>query len=205
MSEDTGTKTTTNSTTDRTRAPKLIGLVILGALFLAACTSAVADQAPAGDAGASALPADFQITVYQGEDVLGGQGVNLSDVLAEGKPIVLNFWAGLCPPCRLEMPDLQGVHDAFKDDIVLFGLDVGPFTALGTNDDGKQLLGSLGVTYPTGTTSDAKVVQAYQITGMPSTYFIKPNGEIARKWTGLLTEEKLTELVQELLDASGSS
>lgn len=81
----------------------------------------------------------------------------------------------------------------------MFGLDVGPFTALGTSEDGRQLLEESGVTYPTGTTSDARVIQAFQITGMPSTVFIKPNGEIVRKWTGLLTEEKLTELVQELL------
>jgi thiol-disulfide isomerase/thioredoxin len=151
------------------------------------------------------LPFDFEISTYQGEGVLGGQEINLSDVLAQGKPVVLNFWAGLCPPCRLEMPDLQAVNDEFGDQIVLLGLDVGPFTSLGSSDEGKALIQELGVTYPAGTTSDAQVVREYQITGMPSTFFIAPNGEVVRKWTGLLTEAKLTELVEELLEASGGS
>jgi hypothetical protein len=66
------------------------------------------------------------------------------------------------------------------------------------------LLEELGVTYPTGTTVEAQVVREYQITGMPSTFFITPNGEVVRKWTGLLTEAKMAELVEELLEASGS-
>ena len=151
------------------------------------------------------MPADFQISAYQGENHLGSDEVNLSELLAQGKPVVLNMWAGLCPPCRLEMPDLQAVHHAFQDQIILVGLDVGPFTALGTRDDGRALLQELGITYPAGTTFDAEVVRAYQLTGMPSTFFIKPNGEITRKWTGLLTEAKLTELVEDLLKASEGS
>lgn len=182
----------------------LFAAVMVGTLLLAACSSAVADGDQSA-AGESALPFDFEISTYQGEGVLGGQEINLSDVLAQGKPVVLNFWAGLCPPCRLEMPDLQAVNDEFGDQIVLLGLDVGPFTSLGSSDEGKALIQELGVTYPAGTTSDAQVVREYQITGMPSTFFIAPNGEVVRKWTGLLTEAKLTELVEELLEASGGS
>ena len=184
------------------RVPILIGFAIIGSLLFAACSSAAAggDQPASGE---SALPFDFQITVYQGADLLGGEEVQLSDLLALGRPVVLNFWAGLCPPCRLEMPDLQAVHDEFGDRILLLGLDVGPFTALGSSAEGRALVQQLGVTYPTGTTSDSSVVREYQITGMPSTFFIKPNGEVARKWTGLLTEEKLAELAEDLLNASG--
>jgi thiol-disulfide isomerase/thioredoxin len=199
----------------RKRMPKLISLAIVALVALAACSNAVAGDQPAANdqpaaddqpiAAEVALPADFQITAYQGGAALGGNEVKLSAVLAQGKPVVLNFWAGLCPPCRLEMPDLQAVHAEFGDRIVLFGLDVGPFTALGTSEEGQALIQELGVTYPTGTTIDAEVVRAYQITGMPSTFFIKPNGEIVRKWTGLLTEAKLAELVEELLEASSSS
>lgn len=182
----------------------LFGVVMIGTLILVACTSAVADSDQFA-AGESALPFDFQIAAYQGADEIGGQEVNLSDILAQGKPVVLNFWAGLCPPCRLEMPDLQAVHDEFGDQIVLLGLDVGPFTALGSREEGQALLQELGVTYPAGTTFDAQVVREYQITGMPSTFFITPNGEAVRKWTGLLTEAKMIELVEELIEASHES
>ena len=40
----------------------------------------------------------FSFSVYQGEEILGGSNVNFADLLDEGKPIVLNFWAGDCPP-----------------------------------------------------------------------------------------------------------
>lgn len=187
--------------------------ILLFTVFLSACGAAAGSVDSGNTAGtteASAaivdiqnrLPADIQITAYQGEDILGGQEVALSEVLAQGKPVVLNFWAGACPPCRLEMPDLQAVSEQYSDDIILFGLDVGPFVNLGTREDGKALIQELGVTYPTGTTFDNQVVRDYRILGMPTTLFITPEGEVVQAWTGLLTEAKLGDLVEELLAAS---
>ena len=88
-------------------------------------------------AGAAELPqrpelplvGDFQIVAYQGGEELGGDSIALSAVLAQGKPVVLNFWAGLCPPCRAEMPEFQEVYDEFRDRIIMVGIDLGPFTA----------------------------------------------------------------------------
>lgn len=175
--------------------------ISLFALIMAACAGA-ADSKSA--AVADALPADIAITAYQGADVLGGEQVKLSQVLTQGKPVVLNFWAGACPPCRLEMPDLQAVHEQYKDRMILFGLDVGPFVNLGTREDGKALVRELGVTYPVGSTNDASVVRSYKVIGMPTTYFITPQGKIIRTWTGLLTKDKLSQFVEELLIASSS-
>jgi thiol-disulfide isomerase/thioredoxin len=150
------------------------------------------------------LPADFQITMYQGTGFQDGDEVMFSELLAEGKPVVLNFWAGLCPPCRLEMPDLQAVSDEYQNSILLFGLDVGPFTALGTREDGRALLDELEITYPAGTTFDGNVVREYEVRGMPTTYFILSDGQVFETWTGLLTRDKLTEIVEEMLVAAGS-
>lgn len=151
--------------------------------------------------GLKAAP-DFQIVAYQGEELLGGKEVKFSQLFSQRKPVVLNFWAGLCPPCRAEMPDLQQVSQEYQDRVLLFGLDVGPFVGLGSREDGKALLQELQVTYPVGTTFDAQVVKKYQILGMPTTVFIKPDGKVLRTWTGLLTRKKLVELVEELLAAS---
>lgn len=158
---------------------------------------------PGGESGFSAP--DIRIIAYQGEEALGGKEVNLSAVLARGRPIVLNFWAGLCPPCRAEMPDFQQVYNAYKGKLVLFGLDVGPFVALGSREDAQALLKELNITYPAGTTLDSQVVRDYQLLAMPTTFFIKPNGDVLRKWTGPITKGKLTELMDELLRASGVS
>ena len=156
------------------------------------------------DARSGSLAPDFLLTAYQGEAALGGDEVRISEILAQGKPVVLNFWAGACPPCVKEMPDLQEVYDAYQGEVLLVGLDVGPFVYLGTREEGQALLGDLGVTYPSGTTFDSGIVQAYGLVGMPTTYFIKPDGQIVRQWTGLLTKEKMTELVEELLAKSGA-
>lgn len=151
------------------------------------------------------LAPDFEIAVYQGEEILGGEKIMFSELLAQGQPVVLNFWAGLCPPCRAEMPDLQEVSDEYQGRVLFFGLDVGPFVSLGSRKDGQVLLEELKITYPAGTTFDANVVRDYQILGMPTTLFIKPNGEVIRNWAGVLNQQKLEELVEELLATSAGS
>ena len=85
---------------------------------------------------------NFAFTLYQGEDLLGASELNLH-ALTQGKPVVLNFWAGLCPPCRAEMPDLQKFSDEFVDRLTLLGIDLGKFTGLGAKEDAEDLLKEL--------------------------------------------------------------
>ena len=176
------------------RTGLILGMLLLGVLVFAACGSgSTADLDPAPD---------FEFSLYQGEEVLGETAMSLSDL--QGKPLVLNFWAGLCPPCRAEMPDLQEFHDDYGDRVNLFGLDIGPFMNLGSNQNAKDLIAELGITYPAGTTSDETVVREYSILGMPSTFFITADGKIFRKWTGFLTEDNLVEVTEEMLALSST-
>ena len=147
---------------------------------------------------------DFQVTVYQGDEILGGKEINFSDLLAQKKPVVLNFWAGLCPPCRAEMPDLQVFYDEFKDQVYLIGIDIGPLTDLGSRDDGRALLEELKVTYPAGTTEDTSVVGKYEVLGMPTTVFIDSQGRIYEKWTGILNRDILVRVTKEMLEGDGA-
>ena len=125
--------------------------------------------------------------------------VELSDLIADGRPVVLNFWAGLCPPCRAEMPDLQLFYEEFKDKVTLIGIDVGQYLALGSERDARNLLNQLGITYPAGFTNEANVVRKYEVFGMPTTVFITPNGEVFNKWTGLLNRDILADISNEML------
>jgi peroxiredoxin len=100
------------------------------------------------------------------------------------------------------MPDFEAVYLANKSRIALVGVDAGRFIGLGTVEQGKSLAAELGVTYPLATTSDATVIESYKVLGMPSTAFITPDGMIQRVWTGLLNEEIMTRLIEELLEAS---
>ena len=78
---------------------------------------------------------DFEFEVYQGQDIVGGPEARFADVLSLGKPIVLNFWAGNCPPCRFEMPDLERSYQEHRDEIIFLGIDVGVFTDLGSRQN----------------------------------------------------------------------
>ena len=137
------------------------------ATLLAGCVGANPSDVSAGGGSARAvaanLPADISIMVYQGSEELGGEEVNLSEVLARGKPVVLNMWAGLCPVCRLEMAHLEEAYAAYGGQVVILGLDIGPFIGLGDRDDALALLAELDVSYPAGTTDDAAIVKSYQV------------------------------------------
>ncbi|MBM4436015.1 MAG: TlpA family protein disulfide reductase [Actinobacteria bacterium] len=153
-------------------------------------------------AGAVRQAADFPLAMYQGEREVGGATVSLRELLGQGKPVVLNFWSGNCPPCRVEMPDFERAYRELRGRILFVGVDVGPYVRLGSVDDGRRLVQELGITYPVGTTSEAAVVPAYRVLGMPTTAFITPAGRIVRQWTGILDYSALLRLVDELMAAS---
>ena len=172
----------------------LIPLALVFAVAAVACSSSGGGSSGSGD-----LAPNFTVTMFQGQDVVGGQEVNFHDLVGQ-KPIVLNFWAGLCPPCRAEMPDLQVFNEKFKDRALLLGIDIGQFTGLGSQQDAKDLLEELGVTYPTGFTTEGGVISDYKVLGMPTTVFIDAQGKIFNKWTGALNLDVLEEKTLEMLN-----
>ena len=173
-------------------------IVLLGAVLAIILVSCGGGSGPGSDTSASDdLAPDFSLTLYQGEGELGAETLNLSDL--RGRPLVLNFWAGLCPPCRAELPDLQRFNDDFKDRVTLIGIDIGQFTALGNQRDALNLLSDLGITYPNGFTDDASVVRQYEVLNMPSTFFIDSKGAIFKKWSGALNESTLVEQTTRML------
>jgi thiol-disulfide isomerase/thioredoxin len=166
------------------------GCLVLGAamaVLLVAC----------GPTTSADLVADFPITVYTGADALGGTELNFSDL--RGQPIILNFWAGLCPPCRAEMPDLQQFYDEYQERTVMIGVDVGQFTGLGNQADARALLEALEITYPTGFTGKGTILQDYGVISMPTTLFITSEGQVFRKWAGVLNIENLAKITNEML------
>ena len=121
----------------------------------------------------------------------------LSDL--QGQPVVLNFWAGLCPPCRAEMPEFQHFADEYAGRTLVIGVDLGQFFSLGSQEVALQLLNELSVTYPAGYTDDAGVLPELGVTGLPATFFINEDGSLHRKWQGVLNGEKLGEITEEML------
>ena len=165
-------------------------------LLAAACSGGATDSGTQVSAPVEAVY-DFDISLYQGSGALGGETVAVSDL--RGQPVVLNFWAGLCPPCRAEMPEFQVFADEYDGRAVLVGVDLGQFFSLGSEEDAIALLQELGVTYPAGSTDDGNVVRELGVLGLPATFFVAADGSLHRKWQGVLNGEKLAEITDEML------
>ena len=173
---------------------------LLPLMLLLLTLSVMACNGGGSDNGATSQPApSIPVTMFQGQDVVGGEQIELSSLLGN-KPIVLNFWAGLCPPCRAEMPDFQIFYNEFKDRVVLIGIDVGQFTGLGSREDATTLLSELRVSYPAGYTEDPEVLAKFRVLGIPATVFIDGEGAVFAYWAGALTEETLREKTLEMLE-----
>ena len=114
-----------------------------------------------------------------------GNPVNLSDLF--GKPIVLNFWASWCPPCKAEMPDFEEAYKS-NPDVQFIMLHC---TAYDTMNDGKQFISDNGYTFPVFFDTTGTGVANYQIEGFPTTFFIAANGEIVTYKVGMLYPEEL--------------
>jgi len=204
--------------------PTILPVVVFGSLLtLAACgaNQAAGPQAAVGGASvpsavqasssASAVPRnvslpsgfrDFSFVAYQGEELLGGHEGKFSNLFQSGKPVVLNYWAGSCPPCRAEMPAFQRVADAQQGKVIVFGLDVGPFVQLGRREDAIELYNALHIRYPLAYATNVQPLRLYSVQGMPTTIFFSGSGRIVDKVSGMLSEGQLNAQVQKRL-ASG--
>ena len=145
------------------------------------------------------MAADFPIIVSQGQDVLGGERVAMASLVGE-MPVVMNFWAAECPPCRAELPEFQKFYGEYRDEVLVLGIDLGRFTNLGSPEQGRELLAELGVSFPAGHTEDSEILPKYSVLSLPTTVFINADGSIHDKWTGALNEETLIEKAEEMLE-----
>ena len=142
---------------------------------------------------------DFTIRLYQGETELGAQELKFSEVFAPGKPVILNLWAGLCPTCRFELPVLQAAYQEHGERILFVGIDIGPFTGLGLEADGRALLADLMVSFPAGSTPESAIMREYKVLGVPETLFFSADGKLVDRFSGLLNEKRLEQNIQALL------
>ncbi len=109
---------------------------------------------------------------------LDGQSISLSDL--QGKPVLLNFWATWCPPCRAEMPYIQQIYEEWSDKgLEVLAIDIGE-----SSSKVKEFLQSQGLSIPVLLDTEKNVAQEYNITGIPTTFFIDKDGIIQEKVIG---------------------
>lgn len=126
---------------------------------------------------------------------LNGDTVRLSDFA--GRPVVLNFWATWCAPCRLEMPELAGAATEYADR----GLAVLPINQDETAEQVRAFYDEVGLDLPALLDSRAAVGAAYGAFFLPSTVVIGPDGVVSAYHRGIISREKLDEYLAEVLPA----
>ena len=111
-----------------------------------------------------------------------------------GRPVVINFWASWCVPCRTEMPALEAAHVALADQVAFIGID--------HQDDhtsAVEFIDFTGVTYESGFDPEGSVAAAYGLYGLPTTVLVSSDGIVVAEVTGAVTEDRLLALVHQHL------
>ena len=155
--------------------------IMAAAVMLAACGGV-----PAGP------PApDFQVTRFDGTEF------KLSDQ-AGRHAMVINFWYPSCPPCRAEMPDFEKAWQQLSDEGVRF---LGVFVPQGfdTEQDARDFVDELRLTYWFATDEGALVAQTYELEYFPMTFFIDEAGRIFKELISALDEDKIVSIVREMI------
>ena len=106
---------------------------------------------------------------------MDGNSVKLSDMF--GKPIVLNFWASWCGPCRNEMPEFNEAYEELKDEIIFMMVDLVDGRRE-TVEIGKKFIEEQGYTFPVYFDTNQDAANTYGIMYLPTTLFIDKDGYI---------------------------
>jgi len=144
-----------------------------------------------GDVGAPAP--DFRLPA------LNGQGdVSLADY--RGRPVIVNFWASWCHPCRQEFPLLkQALRDHRAEHLAVIGV-----TYQDIASDSRSFAKQRAATWPQAVDDGGKVASAYGVRAIPQSFFVRPDGTIAARVFGVTTDAALADPLAKLLGRAPS-
>ena len=138
---------------------------------------------------ATAAP-DF--TVYAQD----GTAYKLSDF--RGKPVILNFWASWCGPCKMEMPDIQTSFDTYGEKIHYLTVNLTDGSQE-TVESASSYISEEGYTFPVYYDTSIEAAMAYGVNAVPVTYFIDAQGNFVAYYQGAMSESILQQGVDMLL------
>ena len=169
--------------------------VLYGRLSAGVDTGALAAQeteeaGQADETEEQPLAPDF--TVYDAE----GNAVRLSDYA--GRPVVLNFWASWCGPCKSEMPDFDAAHQELGEDVQFLMINMTDGSRE-TVDTASAYVAEQGFTFPVFYDTESEAALAYGAYSLPTTYFIDAEGYAVARGVGALSAEALQQGIDMIL------
>ncbi len=126
---------------------------------------------------------------------LTGEAARLSDYA--GKPVVINFWATWCPPCRQELPGFENAWQQYGDDVVFLMVECGGESV----DEVESFIAEGGYTFPVYVDSDGSGAAAYGINAIPVTALVDAEGNLFTYQVGAVEEDSLRAAIDLLLNA----
>lgn len=126
-----------------------------------------------------------------------GERIELKDL--KGKGVFLNFWGTWCGPCKQEFPYMANQYEVFKDrGVEIVAVNVGE-----SNIAVKNFMDAYGVNFPVAMDKDRQVTEAFDITPLPTTFLINPEGKVIKVIKGTMTERNVYEYMN-LIKPKGS-
>jgi cytochrome c biogenesis protein CcmG/thiol:disulfide interchange protein DsbE len=130
---------------------------------------------------------DFNLTTFIGATI------SLEDL--RGKPVVMNFWASWCPPCRIEAPLLERTWRADRNrGLIFLGVNIQDL-----EKDALDYIREFDITYPNGPDPTGEITIDYGVSGLPVTFFISRKGEVVRRWVGAIEPDVLISSIEEIM------
>lgn len=133
----------------------------------------------------------LDFTVYDEAD----NQVKLSDYM--GTPVVLNFWASWCPPCKEEMPHFKNAADKYGEDVTILMINMTDGQRE-TVESAKKFMVDNGYDMTTLYDKDLDAAMKYKISGIPRTVFIDKDGFIEIDRVGIVNEEFLNDMIERI-------
>lgn len=153
--------------------------------------SASGSQEEASDSDTDGLAPDFTVLDMAGNEV------KLSDYF--GKPIILNFWATWCGPCKSELPAFNNMYEKYKDDVHFLFINLTDGSRE-TIEGVTQFMEDEGYTFPVYFDTTMEAATKYGAYSIPTTFLIDDEGVPVHSQMGALPEEAIEQFITVLLD-----